>query len=212
MAKMISRFVFAHEFFHLWNGKSFLPEDQETEWFKEGFTNYYTLKALYNVGYLDEAAYYGVLNNLFYQRYSTDDGLGKLSMTKGEEKHAHWGLIYGGGLFVALAQDIGIREATGNTKSIDELMRKFFKRYGGTHDHYAIDDVAEGLSELHGQDQSQFFKKYIRGTQQLPITDYLLRAGLEAKIDGNTLNISRKDVLAPLQQQIITGILGKKTP
>ena len=66
MSTMISRFIFAHEFFHLWNGKSMVPDDQETEWFKEGFTNYYTLKALYHVGLLNDTAYFSVLNNLFY--------------------------------------------------------------------------------------------------------------------------------------------------
>ena len=208
MAKMISRFVFAHEFFHLWNGKSFMPDDQETEWFKEGFTNYYTLKALHHIGFLDDAAYFGVLNNLFYQRYTTDTGLGNLSMTRGEEKHAHWGLIYGGGLFVAIAQDIMIRKASGNTKSVDDLLRKFFKKYGGTHEHYVIDDVLEGLSELSGEDQSEFFKQYIQGTTPIPIADYLSRAGLDAKVEDTQLLISRKGTISATQKSTINGILG----
>lgn len=212
MAKMISRFVFAHEFFHMWNGKSFMPDDQETEWFKEGFTNYYTLKALHHVGFLDENAYFGVLNNLFYQRYSSDEGLGKLSLTRGEEKHAHWGLIYGGGLFVALAQDISIRKATGNKKSVDDIMRNFYKRYGGTHDHYVIDDVEESMSQLNGEDQSPFFKKYIIGKQPLPIADYLKQAGLDAKIEENQLKISRKEGVNTVQSDMINGVLGMNTP
>lgn len=208
MSRMISRFVFAHEFFHLWNGKSFLPDDQETEWFKEGFTNYYTLKALHHIGFLDDASYFGVLNNLFYQRYRTDDGLGKLSMTRGEEKHAHWGLIYGGGLFVAIAQDISIRKASGNTKSLDDLMRKFYTRYGGTHEHYVIDDVLQTLTDLNGKDQTPFFKQYIRGAQQLPIAEYLSQAGLDARVEEGQLKISEKITTTSLQQQMIHGMLG----
>ncbi|MEX0289414.1 MAG: hypothetical protein AB3N14_09915 [Flavobacteriaceae bacterium] len=208
MAKMISRFVFAHEFFHLWNGKSFMPDDSETEWFKEGFSNYYTLKALHHVGFLNDQAYFGVLNNLFYQRYASDSGIGNLAMIRGEEKHAHWGLIYGGGLFVALAQDIMIRETTRNTKSVDDLMRKFFKRYGGTHDHYVIDDLKETLDELNGKDQSQFFQHYIQGTKILPIADYLGRAGLDARIEENALKISNKEDISSLQKAIIGAMLG----
>ncbi|MGB5820480.1 MAG: hypothetical protein WBG90_13430 [Saonia sp.] len=208
MSKMISRFIFAHEFFHLWNGKSFLPDDLETEWFKEGFSNYYTLKALYHIGFLDETAYFGVLNDLFFQRYTNDTGVGSLSMIQGGEKHAHWGLIYGGGLFVAIAQDIMIRKATGNTKSVDDLMRKFYKRYGGTHDHYVIDDLEDSLSELNGKDQSEFFDTYIRGSERIPIDTYLHKAGLKAMIEEGQLRIAPKEGATAVQKKMVEGLLG----
>ena len=99
MSTMISTFIFAHEFFHLWNGKSFWPIDNDTEWFKEGFSNYYTLKSLHHIGFFNDTSFLDVLNSFFYQRYNADTGIGNLSMTKGEEKHDHWGLINGGGLF-----------------------------------------------------------------------------------------------------------------
>ena len=35
MSQVIARFIFAHEFFHLWNGKSFTPETDETEWLRK---------------------------------------------------------------------------------------------------------------------------------------------------------------------------------
>ena len=139
MSKLISRFIFAHEFFHLWNGKSFRPyANDEAEWFKEGFTNYYTLKALHHVGFLTDESFLEVVNNLFYQRYKNDDGVGKISMTNGEEKHDHWGLIYGGGMFVGIAQDMIIRKATNNQKSLDYLMRDLFKKYGDSKKEYDL--------------------------------------------------------------------------
>ncbi len=208
MSKMISRFIFAHEFFHLWNAKSMVPEDQETEWFKEGFTNYYTLKALYHVGLLNDTAYFGALNNLFFQRYTTDDGVGRLSMTQGQEKHAHWGLIYGGGLFVAIAQDMMIRETSDNKKSLDDLMTGLFKKYGGTHERYTIDELQERLEALNGKDQSDFFTTYIRGTERIPIDQYLSKAGLDAKITDDQLKIAKKETPTPLQEAMIKGMLG----
>lgn len=210
MSQMISRFIFAHEFFHLWNAKSIVPDDQETEWFKEGFTNYYTLKALYHIGFLNDAAYFDVLNNLFYQRYTTDDGVGRLSMTLGQEKHAHWGLIYGGGLFVAIAQDMIIRKATNNTKNLDDLMRDMFKKYGGTHEHYVIDELQERLEALSGNDQSHFFTTYIRGTKRIPIDQYLSTAGLDAKITEDQLRVTKKESATPLQEAMVKGLLGSE--
>ena len=209
MSKMISKFIFAHEFFHLWNAKSFTPEDEETEWFKEGFSNYYTLKALRHVGFLDDAGFLGVLDSFFYQRYTADDGVGTLSMTQGAEKHAHWGLIYGGGLFVGISQDMIIRSASGNTKSLDDLMKGLFQRYGGTHDRYTIDDLQFGLSELSGKDQSEFFKNYIMGTKPVPVAEFLQLGGLEAKVEDNHLLISKKVSTTPLEDAILQGFLGK---
>jgi hypothetical protein len=61
MSEHIARLIFAHEFFHLWNGKSFTPSGEDSEWFKEGFSNYYTLKALHRIGYLTDESYLELL-------------------------------------------------------------------------------------------------------------------------------------------------------
>jgi len=208
MSKMISKFMFAHEFFHLWNGKSFRPTDYDCEWFKEGFTNYYTLKALYHVGILNEQSYFEILNDFFYQKYTNDDGVGKLSMTNGPEKHAHWGLIYGGGLFVGISQDMIIRNATNNEKSIDDLLRGLYKKYGGTNDSYTLEELRNTMSELSGEEQIDFFDAYIIGTNKLPLADYLIIAGLDAKIENGNLIVSKKEHITLLQQNMVNGLFG----
>ncbi|MGI9547181.1 MAG: hypothetical protein ACR2MM_08095, partial [Flavobacteriaceae bacterium] len=208
MSKMISKFVFAHEFFHLWNGKSFRPVDESMEWFKEGFSNYYTLKALHKVGFIDENAFLDVLNNLFFQRYHTDEGVGVLSMTRGKEKHDHWGLIYGGGLFVAMAQDMIIRKATANKKSIDHLMKALFQKYGGTPNTYDLDELAEAFSDLSGLDQTEFMNTYVKGTTRIPIDKYLSMAGLLASIEEGQLKISKKESGSALEKNMTKGLFG----
>ena len=210
MSKVISRFIFAHEFFHLWNGKSFFPEHNDVEWFKEGFTNYYTLKALYVIGFLNNQSYLNMLSNFFYQRYINDSGVGNLSMTKGEEKHDHWGLIYGGGLFVGIAQDIVIRSATDNEKNIDDLLRKLYQKYGGTDKGYTLKELEEIMTELSGKDQSKFMNTYVIGTKGIPIHEYLNSIGFEAKVENKQLRISKKANLTPIQQKIIKGFYGQK--
>ena len=212
MSKMISKFIFAHEFFHLWNGKSFRPENDQTEWFKEGFSNYYTLKALYQVGFLDEAGYYETLNSLMYKRYNDDEGVGRLSMTRGEDKHDHWGLIYSGGLFVAMAQDMIIRNATNNKKSVDDLMKMLFIKYGGTTNNYSLIELQEVLTSLSGMDQTGFFKSYVIGSQRTPIATYLSMASLEATIEENNLKITKKEGASNLQEKMTRGLLGDLRP
>lgn len=192
MSESIARLIFAHEFFHLWNGKSFVPDGQDTEWFKEGFSNYYTLKALRHIDYLSDDAYLGLLADFFYQRYDSDEGVGRLSMTDGELKHEHWGLIYGGGMLVAIAQDLQIRAATGNDASLDDLMRFMFDEYGDRP--YDIADIERALGELNGVSQSTFLDRYVRGVERIPISEYLRLAGIEAiREDGKTVFRVRDD-------------------
>lgn len=176
MSQTIGRFIFAHEFFHLWNGKTFAPAGNDAEWFKEGFSNYYTLKALHHVGYLNDESYIRMLSDFFYQRYLSDDGVGRLSMSDGNLKHDHWGLIYSGGLLVAIAQDLKIRAASGNEKSIDDLMRLMYSQFQNTN--YSLDDLEMTLSDLNGESQAEFFARYIKGTEAFPIADYIGLAGI----------------------------------
>jgi predicted metalloprotease with PDZ domain len=209
MSQMIARFIFAHEFFHLWNGKSFTPENEDCEWFKEGFTNYYTLKALYHIGFLNQESFLGVLNSFFYQRYDKDPGLGSISMTQGDQKHDHWGLIYSGGFFAAISQDMIIRSATDNNKSIDDVMRILFVKYGGTDHTYTLTELEKLFSEASGEDQSEFFKSFIKGNSRIPLANYLNMAGFTAAEEEGQLGVSVKEELSPVEEKIVEGFFGK---
>ncbi|NVK52832.1 MAG: hypothetical protein HWD85_07840 [Flavobacteriaceae bacterium] len=208
LSETISRFIFAHEFFHLWNGKSFSPVNDETEWLKEGFTNYYTLKALRNVNYLNDESSLNFLSSFFYEKYVGDEGVGKLSMTNGEEKHDHWGLIYAGGMFVGMAQDILIRNNTENEKSLDDLMRFLYQKYGGTNANYTLKEIRDKLTELTGKNQSVFFDTYVNGSNKIPLEKYLNQIALQAKVKEKTLTITKKESATEQDQNILNGILG----
>ncbi|MEJ8800712.1 M61 family metallopeptidase [Pontibacter sp. H249] len=208
-SKTISRFIFAHEFFHLWNGKSFRPDSENGEWFKEGLTNYYTLKALHHIGFLTDETYLDFLSNFFYKRYHDDNGLGRLAMANGEEKHEHWGLVYGGGMLAGIAQDMLIRDATNNAKSMDDLMRSLFNKYGNSNDDYTLEELKIMMSELSGIEQTEFFNSYVSGTEKIPIDSYLTLAGLDANIDNGNLIISKKEHQTQQQRKIMEGLFGQ---
>jgi predicted metalloprotease with PDZ domain len=210
-SKIISKFIFAHEFFHLWNGKSIVVENTTEDWFKEGVTSYYTLKALRSVGEINDDAYFAILNNLFYQRYSNDKGFGKLSMrdvAEGFSKGEHWGLIYGGGLFVGLCQDIAIRTHTSNGKSLDDLMRNYYRNYAGTSKTYSTSDMQNSMTGISGVNQSTFFQKHVFGITPVPVTHCLSGAGLKATVEEGQLKITKKQDTTTQQKEILKGILG----
>jgi predicted metalloprotease with PDZ domain len=208
MSQVISRFIFAHEFFHLWNGKTFAPQSDDTEWFKEGFSNYYTLKSLHHVGFLNDDSYLSLLADFFYQKYDSDPGVGQLSMTAGEQKHDHWGLIYAGGFFVGIAQDMLIRKESANAKSLDDLMRYFYRRFDGNSGGYTLADIQSELSELSQNDQHQFFSQYVTGVDKLPLEYYLSFAGITSSRVNNKLVLSRDSTATVVQQQLLAGLYG----
>ncbi len=207
-SEQLATFIFAHEFFHLWNGKSIIPEDDRTEWFKEGFSNFYTLKALHQTGYLDNASFFGVLNGLFYQRYRGDSGLGTIAPVQGDQKHEHWGVIYAGGLMAAIAQDLSIRQATGNTQSLDDLMRGLYTRYGGTSDQYGLQELQDRLTALSGQDQQAFFDRHITGAEPIPVADYFGPTAYEAREEAGALHFTPKPSPTEMESELTGGFLG----
>lgn len=208
MSTMLSRFIYAHELFHLWNGKSFTPMDSESEWFKEGVTNYYTLKSLHHIGFLDDDTFLNVMNSLFYNRYVNDPGIGSIPLMNGDEKHDHWGVIYAGGMFAGIAQDLSIRQASNNTKSLDDALRKLFRQFPNTDTLYSSQSLFNLFAELHGTSQTPFIKQYITGSKPIPISRYLELAGFEASESNGLLRISIPDTLSCLELQIQRGFFG----
>lgn len=209
--QLVGWFMFAHEFFHLWNGKTLFVEGTRDDWFKEGLTNYYTLKALYQVDFIEEQTLLGVLNGLFYQRYQTDTGLGTLSMrdaASGFDKDNHWGLVYGGGLFAGIALDMLIREHTQNRKSMDNVIRYLYTNFGLENNAYTTDDVRRAVNTISGKNLTWFFESYIEGSKPIPIGKYLSKAGYNVSIQDRQLIAAPKPDLSPLEKQLHSGFLG----
>ncbi|WP_445385516.1 M61 family metallopeptidase [Robiginitalea sp. IMCC44478] len=212
MSRLMGWFMFTHEFFHLWNGKTLRFSDSSTEWFKEGFSNYYTIKALHSIGFVSEEAILGMLNHLFYQRYIQDPGYGSLPPSQaasGFSKDNHWGLIYGGGLFAAIAMDMEIRHNTENSSSLDDLMRQFYNDYAGksrTIDRTAIVSAANAWGRT---DFSAFIQAHIEGVQPIDLQPYLKYAGVEVNTSDKQLTLTHMPEKTPMQAALWEGFLGK---
>jgi predicted metalloprotease with PDZ domain len=211
MDQMIGWFMFAHEFFHLWNGKTLRFTNTETEWFKEGVSNYYTIKALNQTGFINEEIVLGMMNNLFYQRYVNDPGYGTLSPSvaaSGFDKDKHWGLVYGGGLFAGIAMDMEIRHRSENTSSLDDLMRDFYRQYGGTDQLIGQEDIVTKANQLGSTDFSGLIKEHIEGPKPISLAPYLVFAGVSAEAVEDQLQFTHRKEKTDLQAAIWQGFLG----
>lgn len=164
-----------HEIFHLWSAESFRYKNSSEQWFNEGFAEYYAYKTATQLKLYSPQKALSILTHPI-GLYLSSGGLGNISMRKAgktdKTKFDNYFLIYHGGWVVALILDHDIRSKTNGTKSIDDLMAWLYVNFPRHEKLYKYDDIVLGLKESAGIDYSDFFDKYVIGTQVIPISEY----------------------------------------
>jgi predicted metalloprotease with PDZ domain len=193
----------AHEFFHVWNGKRIRPEplgpfDYTREnytrnlWVIEGLTTYYTDLVLRRAGTISVERYLERLSEAINRLQSLP---GRRVQSLEESSFDTWIKFYRPdehtpnaqisyyqkGALVGLLLDLKIREATANQRSLDDVMRVLWERYG--EQDIAFPEFGDGgieavAEEVCGEDLTPFFDAYLRGTEELDYERYLSAAGL----------------------------------
>jgi len=87
---------------------------------------------------------------------------------------------YNKGQLLGVMLDLTIRDATGNSKSLDDLLRTMNERFAHHgvfyNDSADIEAVAE---QIYGKDFHDFFARYVAGTDEIPANQFLNLAGLQ---------------------------------
>ncbi len=106
---------FAHEIGHLWNGIAMKPAvSADAEWFKEGVTDYMTIKAQYAIGAVDISRLEEKIATIIRRYYLALSSKGPRSIVEaGVQKQDNRMLIYGGGAVFALLLDGEMHQAYG---------------------------------------------------------------------------------------------------
>jgi predicted metalloprotease with PDZ domain len=195
----------SHEYFHTWNVKRikpavFAPYDLSVEnytsllWLFEGFTSYYDDLILVRSGVISPDDYFGLLGKVIG---GVQRGSGRLKQSVAESSFDAWvkyyrqdenapnALVsyYTKGSLIALAFDLTIRAQTGNRKSLDDVMRLLWKRFG--RDFYRGKPVGVDESEIEaifaeatGTQLAELFAEGVRGTRDLPLDALLAPFGV----------------------------------
>lgn len=196
--------IAAHEFFHVWNVKRIRPQSLEPVdysreqytralWFAEGVTSTYGRYALLRSGLSTRGQFYADLAGQIDELNSRPARLWKsveeASLDAWLEKYDFHGRpdisisYYNKGQILGDLLDLTIRDATDNRQSLDDVLRRMFVQYvlrGKFYDDTAgIRGVAE---EVAGRDLSDFFSRYVSGTDELPYGKWLAIAGLDLMI------------------------------
>lgn len=194
----------SHEYFHTWNVKQikptlFMPYELSAEaytrqlWAFEGITSYYDDLMLLRSGVITVDDYMTLLAQGMTRVWMTG---GRFKQSVAESSFDAWTKFYrqdenspnaivsyyAKGSVIALALDLMIRQHTSNSRSLDDVMLRLWHEYGQP----AI-GVPEGrieaiASEVAGVSLDEFFRRYLHGTEDLPLTDLLASLGIEFKL------------------------------
>lgn len=189
----------SHEYFHTWNVKRikpavFAPYDLSQEnytpllWLFEGFTSYYDDLTLVRAGLISPNAYLGLLAKTIN---AVLRGSGRFKQSVAESSFDAWTKYYRQdenapnaivsyyqkGSLVALLFDLTIRAQTKGRRSLDDVMRALWRRYG--RDFYAAGggrgvteaEVEALFDEVSGLQLKPLFDLAVRGTKDLPLED-----------------------------------------
>ncbi|MFP5358279.1 MAG: M61 family metallopeptidase [Gammaproteobacteria bacterium] len=196
----------AHEYFHLWNVKRiaparFLESDLGQEaytrdlWHYEGVTSYYDDLFLLRAGLIGAADYLDILAENATRLSRTP---GRHLQSLADSSFEAWTKYYqpdentpnavvsyyvkGGLVATGLDLQLRLRSRT----CLDDVLRELWARYGRRGQGVpegGLEAVAQACSGLELQD---FFDRYVRGTDELPLAQWLAEFGVDAELRAAT--------------------------
>jgi predicted metalloprotease with PDZ domain len=194
----------SHEYFHAWNVKRLRPIelgpfDYENEvytrslWFAEGVTDYYADLQMHRAGVSTREEYLAALSDAIIQVQTTPGRLVQpleqssydawIKYYRPDENSANASITYyGKGSLVGFLLDAKLRRATGNMKSLDDLMRLMYGRYSGARG-FTPEDLRTAAAEVAGAGAAaelrRWFAQVLDSTDELDYREALDWFGLQ---------------------------------
>jgi predicted metalloprotease with PDZ domain len=227
----------SHEYFHAFNVKRLRPVelgpfDYEKPprtsglWVAEGLTTYYGDLLVRRAALCDTDAYLARLSGHIGRLQKTP---GRLVQTLEQASQDVWTASMSGvgggaktvsyyvkGPVVGFLLDAKIRRATGGAKSLDDVMRLAYRRYGGEKG-FTSEQFRQVAQEVAGVDLKESFRKWLATTDELDYTEALDWFGLRfapGKGEKNTWRLEARPDATVAQRERLRAWLGTmgKTP
>jgi len=203
--------LLSHELFHAWNGKRIGPRpllevDYAREaytrclWAVEGLTSHYDRYALRTSGRITAKSF---LEKLLddWARLQTTPGRARHSLEaasfdawiklyKPDESNLNTTVSYyvkGGLAMVAL--DLQIRRRTEGARSLDDVVRALWRRYGARREPHP-EDLQPIFEEATGLSLADAFERQIRGTEDPDLAGELAHVGLELRASSDPAQLA----------------------
>ncbi len=195
----------SHEMFHVWNVKRLRPAalaetDYSREnytdllWFCEGTTMYYEDLILARSGRTGADGYLRDLGELIHRvrrrpgskvqsvAESSFDAWIKFNQPTSDDMNTTVS-FYDSGAVVSFLLDLELRARTENQVSMDTLMVEMVSLFPSSGPGFTTENLIEVASRLSGSRFEEFFERYIRSTELLPLEERVSVLGLKLAID-----------------------------
>ena len=192
----------AHEFSHAWNVKRIRPQNLEPVdyihgndtrdlWFSEGLASTYQQLVLLRAGLISRETFYERLGSEIQILQGRSARLTQSAVLSGREawleKYSDYFRpersisYYNKGALLGFLLDLGIRQGSGNQRSLDDLMRRLNEDFARGNRFFTGQDLIAIARELapHFDDAGQFFSDYVDGTRELDYDKFFGYAGLK---------------------------------
>lgn len=196
----------AHEYFHLWNVKRMRPialgpfdynnENYTTNlWISEGFTTYYSTKSMLKAGFSTQQNF---LNTVGASIAGIENTIGAKQQSASSSSFDTWIIqyrpnenstnnsvsYYSKGDVIGILMDLEIINATKGQKSLDDVMRAMYAKNMRENKGFTDAEFKKMVEDVSGKNFTEFWKKYVDGTDPIEYAKYLGYAGLKVENTG----------------------------
>jgi len=190
----------SHEVFHVWNVKRIRPDalgpfDYTQEnytrllWVAEGITSYYETHLVRRAGLLSDRQYLQVMAQEIQKLQQTP---GRLVQSVEESSFDAWVKqyrpdentvnssisYYDKGAIVGLLLDLEIRRRSNGARALDDVMRALYTDFFKQNRNFTPADFQRAAERAAGAGLEEFFRRYVRGREELDYDAALSWAGL----------------------------------
>jgi len=187
--------VSAHEFFHIVTPLNIHAEEigdfdyinpkmSKHLWMYEGVTEYFAGHVQVYGGMQTPEEYLGVIEDKLAgaSRFKDDLPFTEMSLGCLDEYESEYGNVYQKGALIGLCLDILLRDNSEGKVGLKDMMAMLSKEYG-KYKSFKDDELFDKITALSSPEVRTFFKDYVEGEKELPLTDLLNRTGITLKKD-----------------------------
>jgi len=170
--------IFAHEFFHNWNGELIGQDGYGMNWFVEGVTTWYAYRTRLALRMVDNSRFADEVRQRYREHYRDNPLRPAVSLAAAGERVLEstelTQLLYTGGLLLALALDHEIGAATGHDRGLEDLLLRLVlraEREGGLVLERKV--LEEELRRLTDTDFGPWLSAHVWGTEPPRLPGFL---------------------------------------
>lgn len=200
----------AHEFFHIVTPLTIHSEEiqdfdfndpkmSQHLWMYEGVTEYFAGNVQVKYGLISPEEYLEVLQEkmLTSDQFKNDVPFTDISKFTLDKYHDQYYNVYQKGALIGLCLDIKLRQLSGGKYGLRNLMMDLSKKFG-KNKAFKDDELFQEITRMTYPEIGDFFNRYVKGTEMLPLAEVLNTVGVlykeEEKFMDYTLGIGNSDI------------------